>query len=118
MLQVRRLEKVIEQRSVLAIDQLDIGPGEVVAVIGPAGSGKSTLIRLLSGTLAPSGGSVTLDGQDVHRDAAARARIGVLFEDDLLYERHTAQRHLEFVCRLHGHPRAWVDELLALVGLS
>jgi iron complex transport system ATP-binding protein len=46
---------------------LNVSAGEVVALIGPNGVGKSTLIRACSGTLRPSGGRVTIEGQDVHR---------------------------------------------------
>src|SRR5690348_986314 len=100
MLQIRRLEKVIANRNALCIDQLDIDAGEIVAVIGPLGSGKTLLVRLLAG-LAPSGGSVLLDGQDIHQNALVRARIGVLFEEDLLYDRHTVRDNLVFSCRLN-----------------
>jgi ABC-2 type transport system ATP-binding protein len=118
MLQVRRLEKVIEQRTVLSIEDLAVAQGEVVAVNGPVGSGKTLLMRLLSGELAPSGGSVTLDGQDVHRTPAARQRLGVLFEDDLLYKRHSPEGNLLFHCRLHGLPRGRALDLLTQVGLG
>ncbi len=117
-LQVRQLEKAMEDRTVLSIDQLDVGAGEVVAVVGPVGSGKSLLIRLLCGELVPSGGNVVLDGHDIHRIPAARARIGVLFEDDLLYERHTTLGNLEFHCDMRGLPRGRASKALALVGLS
>src|SRR5690348_8532581 len=90
MLQVRRLEKIIENRSALYVEQLDINAGDVVAVVGLTGSGKTLLIRLLSGTMVPSGGKVLLDGQDIHQAPQARACIGVLFQEDLLYERQTA----------------------------
>ncbi len=118
MLQVRRLEKIIENRTVLAIERLDVAAGEIVAVIGPVGSGKTLLIRLLSGTLMPSGGSVLLEGQDIFKTPALRARMGILFEEDLLYERLSAQANLETSCRLHGLPTSRAKELLALVGLS
>lgn len=118
MLQVRRLEKVIEQRTALAVDTLDATAGEVVAVVGAMGSGKSLLIRLLCGELTPSGGTVTLDGRDVHRAPAARRRIGVLFEDDLLYKRQSAENNLQFQCDLFGLPRSHVAETLACVGLT
>src|SRR5215469_8879807 len=102
MLQVRRLEKTIEHRTVLSIEQLDVAPGEVLGVIGPVGSGKSLFIRLLSGITLPSGGSIVFDGQDLHRTPALRARLGLLFEEDLLYERYSAQSNLEIYCRLQG----------------
>jgi ABC-2 type transport system ATP-binding protein len=118
MLQVRRLEKVIEDRTALAIEELDVAAGEVVAVVGPVGSGKTTLLRLLCGELSPSGGSVVLDGQDIHRTTAARARIGVLFEDNLLYQGRTARDNIEFYCRMRGLPLRRGHDALALVGLG
>ncbi len=118
MLQVRRLEKIIEHRTALSIEQLDVAAGEVLGVIGPVGSGKTLLIRLLSGILVPSGGSVVFAGQDVHRTPALRARMGLLFEEDLLYERLSAQSNLETYCQLHGLPGSRAREMLAQVGLS
>lgn len=118
MLQVRRLEKVIENHTVLSIEQLDVNAGEIVAVIGPVNSGKSLLIRLLSGVLPASGGSITLNGKLLSQSAATRSQVGVLFEEDLLYERHTAQSNLEFYCSMHNIPRSRVNEVLTLIGLS
>jgi ABC-2 type transport system ATP-binding protein len=118
MLHVQRLEKVTENRSALSIDQLDIDAGEVVAVVGPVHSGKTLLIRLLSGTLPPSAGSIVLNGQHISQSPEARKRIGVLFEEDLLYERHTARGNLEFYCQMHKLRRSRIDEMLELAGLS
>jgi ABC-2 type transport system ATP-binding protein len=117
MLQVRRLEKVIENHTVLSIDALDINAGEVVAIIGQVNSGKSLLVRLLSGVLPPGGGSIMLDGQHISTPAV-RKSVGVLFEEDLLYERLSAQGNLEFYCQMHHIPKSRMSEVLALVGLS
>lgn len=83
MLQVRRLEKNIEGHRILSIDSLDVAAGEVVAIIGPATSGKSLLIRLLSGAIPPSGGSMILNGACISQTAGIHKQIGVLFEEDL-----------------------------------
>jgi iron complex transport system ATP-binding protein len=65
-----------EARTVLRKVSLSVNAGEVVALIGPNGVGKSTLIRSCSGTLKPIGGRVTIDGRDMHRlGAADRARL-------------------------------------------
>ncbi len=118
MLQVRRLEKISEGRSVLAIDALDIDAGEVVAVIGPAKSGKTLLIRLLSGTIPPSGGSIVCNGECISDAGHIRGQIGVLFEEDLLYERHSVQGNLKFHCQMHGQPTSRIGDILTRIGLS
>ena len=57
---------------------LAVGPGEAVGIVGPNGAGKTTLLNVLSGSLTPDGGTVTLRGQDVtSRNAADRCRLGV-----------------------------------------
>jgi ABC-2 type transport system ATP-binding protein len=118
MLQVRRLEKVSEQRTVLHIEELDGAAGDILAVVGPSHSGKSLLLRILTGTLLPSGGTITLAEQDIHRSPQARARIGALFENDLLYERLSAQDNLDLYRQFYGLPRGRVAEILAMIGLS
>src|SRR5260370_16846599 len=79
MLHVRQLEKIIESRSALSIDRLDVAAGEVVAVVGPVSSGKTLLFRLLCGELMPSGVQELLDGQDIHLVPAAPAQLYLLF---------------------------------------
>jgi ABC-2 type transport system ATP-binding protein len=118
MLQVRRLEKNVEGRCMLSIEQLDVEAGQIVAVVGQIGSGKTWLIRLLAGVVVPSGGTVTLDGQDIHRVVEARVRISPLFEEDLLYERLSARGNLDFFRRLHKLPTSEVNDVLERVGLS
>lgn len=118
MLQIQQLEKIIDSRCVLAIEQLEIRAGEIVALVGPGGSGKTLLIQLLCGQMQPSRGQIFLEGQDMAKVPTARNRLGVLFADDLLYERLTVQGNLEFFCHLHGLPGKRVGEVLALVGMS
>ena len=63
----------------LAVDDVsfDVAPGEIVSIIGPNGAGKTTLFNLLTGQLAPSSGTVALDGQDVGAlPPNRRARLG------------------------------------------
>jgi ATP-binding cassette, subfamily B, bacterial len=71
------------------IDHLDlkIGAGEVLAIVGPTGHGKSTLVQLLTRFYDVRGGSVTLDGHDVRRLAQAtlRRHVGVVLQDNVLF---------------------------------
>jgi ABC-2 type transport system ATP-binding protein len=118
MLQVRRLEKTIDNRTALSIEELDIHAGDIVTLVGQISSGKTLLMRLLCGMLVPSGGKVLLDGKDVHSSPEARSRIGVMFEEDLLYDRMSAQGNLELYCRLHNMPTSRAGEVLAQLGMS
>ena len=118
MLQIRQLEKIIDTRCLLAIEQLEIQAGEIVVLIGPSGSGKTLLLNMLSGQMSPSRGQVLLDGRDIYKMAEIRRRIGILFADDLLYERLLVQENLEFFCRLQGIAKDRVAVVLAQVGMS
>lgn len=125
MLQIRHLEKLVDGRSALSIDALDIAAGEIVAVVGPSGCGKTLFIYLLAGMVPASGGSVLLDGQPIRAGVTAsslpaqqRLRVGALFAEDLLYERHSVRGNLEFSCRWWRLPLGTASETLKLVGLS
>jgi ABC-2 type transport system ATP-binding protein len=117
-LEVCRLEKVHEGRTVLSIERLSVSAGEIVAVVGPLGSGKTLLLRTLAGHIKPGGGSVTLDGRDIYRDAQLRARIAMLFCEDLCYERLNPHQQLSLLSSIYRLPASRVDEVLSLVGLS
>jgi len=93
----------------LAVDDVsfELERGEVVGFLGANGAGKTTTMRILTGFLPPSGGSVAVDGFDVLRESlAVRARIGYLPEAVPLYREHRVQEMLWFQGRLHGLSRA------------
>lgn len=73
--------------------------GELVAIMGGSGVGKSTLLSLLNGTLLPQKGSVTVNGYDIN-DPRAKALIGFVPQDDLLIEELTVYQNLMFTARL------------------
>ncbi|MBZ0301877.1 MAG: ABC transporter ATP-binding protein/permease [Anaerolineae bacterium] len=73
----------MSDRQVLDGINLSINPGEVIALVGENGSGKTTLVKLLCRLYEPTGGRISIDGQDVHGYAASdlRKAIGVIFQD-------------------------------------
>ena len=73
MIQIEKLQKVIDGRVVLEIDSLAVAAGEMAALVGAPGSGKGELLALLTGRLGPTSGQVRLAGVD---PAAARSTIG------------------------------------------
>src|SRR5258708_36717467 len=112
-------------RKLLAVDAIDlqVTAGQVFGFLGPNGAGKSTTIKMLTGLLAPTSGSMQLLGQDfaVH-PVEVKRQIGVVPEGMGLFERLTGSEYLHFVGRMYGLDRATTrrrsDELLAFMRLA
>jgi ABC-type lipoprotein export system ATPase subunit len=125
-----RKEHGREASLVRAVDgvNLEVAPGETVAIMGPSGCGKSTLLYLLGGLDRPTSGEIWLDGQDLSRlseRALARLRrqaIGFVFQAFHLMDELTAVENVELPALLAGRsPRAArrrARELLERVGLA
>ena len=78
---------------------LEVGPGAVTTVMGPSGCGKSSLLSYLCGTLEPvfeASGQVFLDGVAIHELPPERRRVGILFQDDLLFPHLSVGENLAF----------------------
>ncbi len=95
---VRRFASV----TALAGVSLTVHAGDVVLVLGPNGAGKTTLLRCLAGLARPLRGRVMVAGRDVHADPAARAALGFLSHNALVYEDLTPRENLRFAAALHG----------------
>jgi ABC-2 type transport system ATP-binding protein len=83
----------------------DIGRREIVGLLGHNGAGKTTIMKMITGFLEPSSGSIRIGGQDIaaHRRAVQR-RIGYLPENCPLYPDMTVVDHLDYHATLHGIP--------------
>ncbi|MFE7844021.1 amino acid ABC transporter ATP-binding protein [Microbacterium sp. NPDC057407] len=106
---------------------LDVAPGEVVALIGASGSGKSTLLRTVNLLEPIDDGRIVLAGRDISDPRAdvdaVRARIGVVFQQYNLFPHLTVRDNITLALRhVHRYPRAKADAaasaLLERVGLS
>jgi ABC-2 type transport system ATP-binding protein len=119
MIEIHGLQKVIDQTTVLNIESLEVRSGEIAALVGPTGSGKSALLEILIGQSRPTVGSVRLTGEEpvLERDSFSR-QVGVMFQDDGLYRHRSPLANLTFHCRLYGIPKARAREVLDRVGLA
>jgi ABC-2 type transport system ATP-binding protein len=102
---------------------LSVERGEVLGLIGPNGAGKTTALRILTGLLEPSAGSVRIDGLDVQREPlAAKRRFGFVPDGAPLYANLSPMQHLLLVgrlCSLDEEPlRAEARRLLAALELD
>jgi ABC-2 type transport system ATP-binding protein len=113
--------------SFCAVNGIDlrVERGTFYGFLGPNGAGKSTTIKMLTGLLAPSRGTILVLGKNVlDRNEAleAKRRVGVVPEDLALFDNLTAREYLTFIGRMYLLPRDTVrgriDELLPLLGLE
>ncbi|MAA66115.1 MAG: phospholipid ABC transporter ATP-binding protein MlaF [Alteromonadaceae bacterium] len=85
---------------------LDIPRGKVTAIMGPSGTGKTTLLKLIGGQLKPDSGSILVDGHPVHKISRAalytlRKRMGMLFQSGALFSDLSAFENVAFPLRVH-----------------
>jgi len=110
------------ERTVLDCVSLEVASGEVVALLGPSGVGKSTLLRVVAGLLTADSGTVSLDGRDVTMLPSHRRNIGLVFQDEQLFPHLTVAENVGFGLRMQRVGRtetsARVQDLLQLVGLE
>ena len=92
---------------VVAVSEVSfaVGPG-VTALLGPNGAGKSSLLRLLCGLTPPSQGSVTIHGANPRTDPAVRARIGLVPQQETMFDGRTAREFVRLTAILHGVEQA------------
>ncbi len=97
---------------------LNLDEGQLLSVLGPSGCGKTTLLNIIAGFLAPTGGRVVLNGTQVSGPGAER---GMVFQQGALFEWMSVRKNIGFGPAMKGMPatqiRPVVDELLETVGL-
>jgi ABC-2 type transport system ATP-binding protein len=103
MIQVSNLTKRYAGRTAVDDISFTVERGEIVGLLGPNGAGKSTTMRVLSGFMPATTGTVKVAGFDVFHDAdEARRRIGYMPENNPLYQEMRVREYLKFRARLKG----------------
>ena len=123
MVEIDHLSKIYGTQN--AVDDISFvaGKGEIVGFLGPNGAGKSTTMKIATGYLPPSAGTVRVAGHDVQTESlAVRREVGYLPEHNPLYLDMYVHEYLEFIGAVHGLRgpglRNRVAELVRRVGLS
>jgi sulfate ABC transporter ATP-binding protein len=124
--QIRGLTRRYGREVALAAIDVEVGDGELLALLGPSGAGKTTLLRLIAGLDRPDDGTVSIDGRDVCRLSPRARQIGFVFQNYALFRHMNVAHNIAF--GLNIKPRrdrpsraaiaARVEELLDLMQLS
>jgi putative ABC transport system ATP-binding protein len=119
-LETRQLSRAVAGKRLVNDFNVQVLPGEVLAVVGPSGAGKSSFLRLLNRLDEPTGGTVLLDGQDYRQIAPRelRRRVGMVMQMAFLFP-GTVAANIAFGPRQHGTPISTeqIEALLERVGL-
>lgn len=122
-LKIQNLTKVYGQQKAVDSISFSVNPGEIVGFLGPNGAGKSTTMKIATGYLPPTSGTVEVGGYDVLEDPLKVKRLtGYLPEHNPLYLDMYVHEYLQFAGKLNGlKPRERkdkIEEMVALCGLS
>lgn len=123
MLNVTGLTKIYGGAAAVDNVSFSVRLGELVGLLGLNGAGKTTTLNMLTGFLAPTGGTVEIDGRDISKEPLKAARhIGFLPEQPPLYTEMTVKAYLKFVYELKGvcsgNREEYIAEICERVGIS
>ena len=126
LIELKRVSKSFGGNVILDQVDLKIYPGEALAVIGPSGTGKSTILRIIAGLLVADAGEIYVQGQrrlGLIEDARDPIGIGMVFQQAALFDSLTVEENVGFLLYQHSRLshkriRELVNQRLEMVGLS
>lgn len=122
MLKLRHIQKSFEGKVALDDVSFDVKTGEIVALLGPSGGGKSTLLSVVAGLESPDRGQVLWDGKDISNIPPHRRGFGLMFQDYALFPHRDVFSNVAFGLQMAGKPavavKRRVSEVLQLVSLA
>lgn len=117
-IEIQNVSHSFGDKQVLSDVNMHINKGEIIGLLGPSGAGKTTLVNIITGQLAPDEGNVYLYGERVKAGKQDLSHIGVMMDNWGFYERLTVFYNLKFYANLYGIPVKKIDEVLEKTEMS
>ncbi len=118
-LRITNLCKSFGKKKVLKNLNFEVPKGGITGFLGPNGAGKSTTIKIFAGLVAPTSGTVEIEGVLMNGNSSAvYQKLGIMFEAPTFYNYLTARQNYALLTRLQTNKAADIDHILKLVGLS
>lgn len=120
MIQAQNITKTLNGRTIINEVSFEVEEGEIFGFLGPNGAGKTTTLKILLGLLKPTSGQALVLGKPLGDNDDLRRRVGVLLENDGLYEQLSAYENLKYYAQIYSisDSREKITKLLDFVGLS
>lgn len=117
--ELKNVSKRLNDVTVLEDISLTLEAGTIYGLKGKNGCGKTMLMRMMAGVIYPTSGTVSIDGEILHKDIATPRSIGVLIENPVFLPGYTGQRNLELLAGLTGKAdRTQIAKTMNRVGLD
>lgn len=117
--ELKNVSKRLNDVTVLEDISLTLESGTIYGLKGKNGCGKTMLMRMMAGLIYPTSGTVSIDGEILHKDIATPRSIGVLIENPAFLPGYTGQRNLELLAGLTGKAdRTQIAKTMSRVGLN
>ncbi len=122
MLELRNITFGYDEKTILDNFSLSVRDGEIVALLGRSGVGKSTLLRVVAGLIQPDAGTIISDGTDVTSLPPHKRNIGLVFQNNALFPHQTVSQNIEYGLRRRKTEKSIrierVNELLTKMRIS
>lgn len=122
MLQIQNISKNYDNAPLLRDISFNIADGEIVCLLGPSGTGKTTLLRIIAGLEEADAGQIVFDGKDLRKIPPHERGFGMMFQDLALFPHKNVFQNVAFGLRMqnvsHNEITKRVNEALELVGLD
>ncbi|MGN1115106.1 MAG: ABC transporter ATP-binding protein, partial [Candidatus Ornithomonoglobus sp.] len=118
MIKLNHLTKLYKNKRGIRNISLEIPDGEILGLLGPNGSGKTTIMKAMLGLVIPDSGTITVNGKELHEDfESIMARTGALIEAPAIYKDMTAYKNLQLMARSREDIKD-IDRILRVVHLE